>query len=122
MKKLFLVALVATLSVASYAQTFYSGKYRNLFYDLPTMDCSKHLCKASVTIDSFQYVIQGFRDGDDFIVMMLCDKKLVMMQAFYMNGEKKEGEVSVGDWFKGDLTLDYFLKQVFNYSVVKKKK
>lgn len=121
MKKILLVALVTIACMAVNAQTFYSGKYRNLFYDLPAMDCTKHLCKASVSIDSFNYVIQGFRDGDDFIVMMLCDKKLLMMQSFYMNGEKKD-DVSVGDWFKGELTLDYFLKSVFNYSVTKKKK
>ena len=121
MKKFLLLTIITIVSVATYAQTFYSGKYRNLFYDLPTMDCSKHLCKANVAIDSFLYVIQGFRDGDDFVVMMLCNKKIIMMQSFYMNGEKKLDGVSIGNWFTGSLTLDYFLNSVFNYSVKRKK-
>ncbi|MEI8223661.1 MAG: hypothetical protein WCG20_00905 [bacterium] len=122
MKKSLLLAIVTIVSVATYAQTFYSGKYRNLFYDLPAMDCSKHLCRATAAVDSFKYVIQGFRDGDDFLVMKLCNKKLIVMQSFYMNGEKKLDDATVGDLFKDDFTLDYFLETVFNYSIPKRKK
>jgi hypothetical protein len=120
MKKRLILLLFVLIGAVAHAQTLYAGKYRNLFYDLP-MTCNK-LCKYEVVVDSFVYAIRGFRDGDEFEVTCSCNRKTLMLQRFYMNGEKKLDDISVNDWFKGDFTLDYFLKTIFNYSVPARKK
>lgn len=101
------------------AQTFYTGKYRVMFETMPGMNCVGNHCRIEAVVDSFVYAIHGFKTGDEFEITGYCNRKLIFLQEFYMNGTPKEDDVSVGNFFKGALTLDEFLKSIFDYSIPK---
>lgn len=123
MKKHFLffifVIITCFITHTANAQTFYTGKYRTMFETMPGMKCVGNHCRIEVAVDSFVYAIHGFKTGDEFEVTGYCNRKLIFLQQFYMNGDQKEDEVSVGNFFKDSLTLDVFLKTIFDYSIPK---
>lgn len=127
MKKHLLVLAALAIGYSAFSQTFRSGKYRNIQKDLPGMACQNGVCKASVTMDSFVYLVSVKESEDYFTVVASVNGPSVMVEHFYLDGSMLKDPSSKGEWFsrkkvkrqkhgKGKaLTIGHFLESIFGY-------